>query len=253
MKRFLTFWIAAFAITGCMANAAERNNSANTAAQDGNLEVAIRAYQEAQVLEPDNPVFYYNAADALAQADNIPSAIEALEFAIESGDPSIIADAHYNLGRIYYLQDDYSLAIEQFQNALRVNPNHSDARFNLELALGTLISPTPTAMEMQVQPEDSPVDQDATPTPAPGEDSQLTPTPSPMPEGTRIGPTPDEGGEDGEAIDDLRSTPQPEVDGDLEIDQAERILDQIKLNADALGDFRQEMVTPPATSPERDW
>lgn len=246
-------FVLAIVLAGCMANAAERNNTANRASQEGDLEVAIRAYQEAQVLEPDNPIFYYNAADALAQADNIPAAIEALEFAIEAGDSMIIADAHYNLGRIYYLKEDYQQAITQFQAALRQNPNHGDARFNLELALGTIISPTPTAMEMQVEPEDSPVDQDATPTPAPGDESQLTPTPSPLPEGTRIGPTPDEGGRDGQEADDMRSTPLPEVDGELAIDQAERILDQIKLDADALGDFRQEIATPPAVSSDRDW
>ncbi|QPC81140.1 tetratricopeptide repeat protein [Phototrophicus methaneseepsis] len=253
MKRKLLLAIVCFGIAGCTPSAAERNNAANHDVQTGEIESAIAAYQQAQVLEPDNAVLYYNAADALQQANRVTAAVEALEFAIAQGDDDLKAVAYYNLGRIYFLGEDYEQAIFAFQEVLRLTPDNNDARFNLELALASILQPTPTALEMQTEPEDSPVNEQATPTPAPGDISQLTPTPTPPPEGTRIGPTPIDEGSDGAPIEDMRSTPQPEVDGDLTIDQAERILDQIKLDADVLGDFKQQEATPSSTQSEKDW
>lgn len=71
------------------------------------------------------------------------------------------ARAHYNIGvillRIFRGYGDPAsreAAIEQFQNALRENPNEEDARYNLEKMYGTPIAPE-TDPE---NPDDSPGD-----------------------------------------------------------------------------------------------
>ena len=44
------------------------------------------------------------------------------------------ADLYYNLGNAYYRQEEYGLAILNYERALRLKPNYRDARQNLQLA-----------------------------------------------------------------------------------------------------------------------
>lgn len=251
MKRLII--VFGLFLSACVPNAATYNNAANRHFAAGDIEQAQRAYQSAQVVEPDNALLYFNAAGAIATAVGIEAAAENLRFAVERGNDRLVADAQYNLGVLYFQAAEYEQAIAAFQEALRKEPNNADARFNLELAMAQLIQPTPTAQEMQTAPDKQTADPEMTPTPNPGGQMPPSTTPTPPPDGTRIGPTPVDGGSEGAPIEDLRSTPLPEVDGFLTIDQAERILDPIKFEADALGTFRFQQATPSARDSQRDW
>ncbi len=44
------------------------------------------------------------------------------------------ADLYFNMGNAFFRQDDLAHAILNYERALRLNPSHSDARFNLEFA-----------------------------------------------------------------------------------------------------------------------
>lgn len=46
----------------------------------------------------------------------------------------VSADLYYNLGNAYYRQEEYGLAILNYERALRLKPNFRDARQNLQLA-----------------------------------------------------------------------------------------------------------------------
>ena len=76
-------------------------------AKRGQLDEAIRHYQEALRLEPER------------------------------------AEAHNNLGTIFYQQGRTGEAIREFQEALRLKPDYAEARKNLIVALAAPASPAP--------------------------------------------------------------------------------------------------------------
>src|SRR5688572_19151867 len=82
-------------LAGCGVNAAERNNAANWYTAQGQYGDAVSAYQAAQVVEPDNPQLYFNAAEALARDGDLEAAQETLAQAMQRGDNTMKAQAFY--------------------------------------------------------------------------------------------------------------------------------------------------------------
>ena len=71
------------------------------------------------------------AVDAYGKAD-YTGAIEAYNTVLDSGYQSAVL--YYNLGNAYYRLDELGLAILNYERALRMKPNMTDAKQNLELA-----------------------------------------------------------------------------------------------------------------------
>ena len=53
----------------------------------------------------------------------------------ETSDPSLEADAWHNTGNSLLMEDDLDGAIEAYKSALRANPDHDAARYNLSYAM----------------------------------------------------------------------------------------------------------------------
>lgn len=234
----------------CAANVAEQNAAGNRRYRAEDYEAALRAYQAAMVDAPDRPEAYYNAASALAGMEQFSLAVAALEQAIHTGDEGLIARAHYNLGNVYFLMGDFDRAAAAYQQTLLLNPDDDDARYNLELTLRRRLPATPTAIEQQTQPEMGETDPETTPTNEPAGQDGPTPTPPPQDITPEPSATPDSG-EQADAGDDP-STPVPRDGGEMTIEQAERLLDSVQQDQQALRQFLQQ----PASSGEpgeRDW
>ena len=71
-------------------------------------------------------------ADEFYRHANYDSAIALYESALAQGQAS--ADLYYNLGNAYYRNGQNGLAILNYERALRLRPNMSDAKDNLALA-----------------------------------------------------------------------------------------------------------------------
>ncbi len=69
--------------------------------------------------------------EAYGKSDFVGAA-NAYNAILEAGYTS--ADLYYNLGNAYYRQEEYGLAILNYERALRIKPNFRDARQNLQLA-----------------------------------------------------------------------------------------------------------------------
>jgi tetratricopeptide (TPR) repeat protein len=229
------------------------NQQGNQHLLQGEIEPAIAAFQSAQVLDPDNSIYYFNAASAYQLAGNTLASQQALIETIERGDDLIIAAAWYNLGNLYFQQELYAEAIDAYQQSLRADSSNADARYNLELALAQLLAPTPTAIEMQTNPENDAADPTQPPTPNP--DGQTIPTPTPPPDAAPPGPSPMFQGEDenGEEDENSISTPMPRSEGELDVETAAEILDPIEANQEKLSTFRENYDLQATPSTERDW
>jgi len=104
-------------------------------AQRGHLDQAIDLYQQSIEANPELVGAYSNLGIALFSAGKQQEAIECLRKSIEMM-PN--ADAHYNLANCLYGLQQYEEAIENYQQALVLNPAHQHAQRNMNASLKKL-------------------------------------------------------------------------------------------------------------------
>ena len=122
----------------------------NRAYVEGRYDDAIEAYDRAARrggVDPHGLAFDRGTAvlkkaqaakDPAERAKLMERAMEDLKEAAKSKDARLRADAHYNRGNAALGEDSVEKlgeAIEAYKEALRANPDHDNARLNLELAL----------------------------------------------------------------------------------------------------------------------
>jgi len=247
MRHALSF-IGLLLLAACSSSPQANSNAANALLRQGRAQEALRAYQAAQVAQPDQPVYYFNAAAAWAELGQFETANLALRQAIQRGDAALQADAHYNLGNLYLAQADYESAISAYQEAILLRPDFEDARFNLELALLYAVQPPPPPIEMNTRPDE--------------QQANLTTTPTPNPSGMNVPPPPpppaDSGqGEpiagDGKGEEPGGSNLNEESEGNLSVESARRILEEIPKDAPGLGGLRPTSTPMSITPTWKDW
>jgi|CXWL01.1.fsa_nt_gi Ca-activated chloride channel family protein len=138
-------------------------------------------------LAPANPLAQFNAGTGRLLAGRAAEAeaafLRAGELADGPGEDSLGAALPFNLGNARFVQGDYDGAIEAYREALRLDPNLGDAKFNLELALRAKEppppqgSPPPEQEDPEPPREDQPQDQ-----PSGSKDSPANPAPPPRPD-----------------------------------------------------------------------
>ncbi|MDC1486846.1 tetratricopeptide repeat protein, partial [Flavobacteriales bacterium] len=82
------------------------------------------------------PLAAYNRGRSIMEQEGEPlEARKAFQRAAqETSDPSLEADAWHNTGNSLLMEDDLDGAIEAYKSALRANPRHDAARYNLSYA-----------------------------------------------------------------------------------------------------------------------
>lgn len=242
-------------LASCTPHPAERNNEGNRLSQSGDYAAAVNAYQSAQVLAPDNAVIYFNSASALAASQDIAAAESALEQAIARGDDLLAADAWYNLGNLYFSVGDIPNAIFAYREALRRNPTHDNARYNLEIANAQAYIATPTAIEMQQEMNNQQVNPTEPPTPNPSGQEPPTPTPTPPEVIPPVGETPENIGDDDEG--DMNLEPQssavPRPDGEMDVETAIDMLEPVEASQERISTFRENYNQTGEQEGEFDW
>ncbi len=90
------------------------------------LEEAIRAYQKALSLDPENPVVMKNLGDAFYLAKEYARAVEICQKALKSNPR--FHQARSTLGLAYYRMGKYREAQEEFEIVLKMSPQDEQAR-----------------------------------------------------------------------------------------------------------------------------
>jgi tetratricopeptide (TPR) repeat protein len=90
-------------------------------AQQEKWDEAIRAFEDACEIDPENQDCRYELGVAFARVGNYDQALSNLSFSV--GEPA----AHYNIGYILHEQGKDADAAEWFQNALSRHPDHQTA------------------------------------------------------------------------------------------------------------------------------
>lgn len=114
--------------------------------REGRFAEAVEAYARALEDGNDSPVLRYNLGTALLALGRFEEAEEHLSEALDGVDPSVRERVYYNLGN-RYLREGRSAAeperrrqlmgaaAESFRQALRLDPEDVEAKWNYELAL----------------------------------------------------------------------------------------------------------------------
>jgi Tfp pilus assembly protein PilF len=101
--------------------------------EKGQIDEAIRQYQEAIRLKPDYEYAYNNLGIALGEKGQTDEAIRQFQKAIRLN--PAYATLHYNLGNFLYKKGQTDEAVEQYQEAVELQPDLAQAHYNLGIAL----------------------------------------------------------------------------------------------------------------------
>ncbi len=229
-------------LTGSVNN--NRAREANRAFMDRDFEKAEELYREILERNPDSPRILFNLGNALAYQGKFEESVDAFQrFRELVGDDSEMAAAEYNLGYIYGLDGNNREALRFFQDAIVLNPQDEDAKFNYELIRRRL--------------QDSPPDQGDD---EQQEDQQQDPQDSPMPptqdqEPDQQEPEPSQADAEDEtpaSEQDQQQGQQPEITNE-QLEHAEDIMNALEqIEKDLIKDFKKRQHEP-VDPHEKDW
>ena len=114
-------------------NADAYNNMGNVLKDQGKLEEAIESYQHALTLKPDHADAYNNMGTALKNKGKLEEAIRAYIKAIEIKPD--FAEAHNNMGNVRKDEGKLEEALEAYTKALALKPDYVEAYSNLGTTL----------------------------------------------------------------------------------------------------------------------
>jgi Ca-activated chloride channel family protein len=149
----------------------------------GNHPEALKEFQKAAEMRPNDPHTRFNLADAHYKNGQFEEAETAFRALGADAGATFAHDARFNLGNTLFQKKDYPGAVRAYRDALRLRPNDADTRRNLELALRA------QQQEKQKQPQPQP---SASPSPQPSPRPQPQGQPSPSPSQAPRPQTPEE-------------------------------------------------------------
>ena len=136
MRRIILSFVFLFPFV-LSAQKAERKNL-----REGNKQYNDEKYTEAEIsyrrsleVNPTSEQGIFNLGNALFKQEKYNEAGEQYKMSAQmQKDPTKAAAAWHNLGNISSQAKDYAKSIEAYKQALRLNPNDDETRYNLVLA-----------------------------------------------------------------------------------------------------------------------
>lgn len=132
----IVLFSAAVLLAACSAPAEKLNQEGNQAFTEQAYLEALELYQSAQIESPELAEPYFNAANTFYRQGEYPAALEQMQMALQYIDEESLAEnSLYNIGNTLYNSQDLNQAVDAYTQALLLDPEDQDAKYNLELAL----------------------------------------------------------------------------------------------------------------------
>lgn len=127
----------------------------NEAYRDGDFAKAEQLYDQALSKDPANTEGAFNRGNATYRQENYASATEYYQRVAEQAeDPTLKAQALHNLGNTQLQAQKFEEAVKSYKNALRINPQDDDTRYNLAYAQRLLKQQQQQQEQQQDQQQD---------------------------------------------------------------------------------------------------
>jgi Ca-activated chloride channel homolog len=104
----------------------------------GNHPQALRAFERAADVRPQDPAVRFNVGDGLYKNGKYDEAATLFRALGSDAASPLAGPSRFNLGNSLYQKQDYRGAVQAYRDALRLAPGDADTRKNLELALRAL-------------------------------------------------------------------------------------------------------------------
>jgi len=139
-----------------------KTEAANRLYKQGKFAEALKLYEDALLLSPQDDKLKINRGLALFGTGDVAGAEKSMEGALSEKDRNTLATAHYNLGNILYRKGEammqkgdqqakeaFTKARDQYIQSLDIDPTAIDAKWNLQLTHARL-----KQLEQQQQQQD---------------------------------------------------------------------------------------------------
>lgn len=112
-----------------------QTRSGNREFQKQNFPEAEASYKKALDIKNNMPEATFNLGDAVYEQKRFDDAQKQFQLSAKTNtDPNLRAKAFHNLGNTYLEQKKYEDAIKAYKDALRINPQDGDTKYNLAYA-----------------------------------------------------------------------------------------------------------------------
>ena len=101
-------------------------------------DAAKNKYQDALLEDPNSPLIQFNVGDVTYQTKDYQKAMESFHKTLNVKDAGMQSMAYYNIGNAMYRQNKLPESIQAYQEALKLNPDDQDAKYNLEFVRNKL-------------------------------------------------------------------------------------------------------------------
>ncbi len=101
--------------------------------EKGSYDEALKTFVDAQIESPEDSQVKYNVASTHYQMKNYEEAVKGYQdVAATARDVRLEEQSLYNIGNCLYRQGKLEEAVEYYKQALDLNPDDQDAKYNLE-------------------------------------------------------------------------------------------------------------------------
>lgn len=117
-------------------------NRGNDLYKKGAYEQSEKVYKNILEKKANDLKAKFNLGNSFYKEEKYQESQKVFESLTDSSVPKDLREsAYYNLGNSLFKQEDYQSAIGAYEEALKINPEDEDARFNLELAKKMMTMP----------------------------------------------------------------------------------------------------------------
>jgi Ca-activated chloride channel family protein len=142
-------------------SASQKIRKGNELYKEEKFDEAEIQYRKSLEKKPDNVAGQYNLANALyrqGKYDEAGAILDSLANKISS--PAQKAQLYHNLGNNLLKNKDFENSVNAYKNALKINPNDEDTRYNLSYAMEMLKQQQQQQQQKQDQKQDQNKDKD---------------------------------------------------------------------------------------------
>lgn len=246
------------ALTACGSTAARYNNEGNAAFEENNYTQALENYTAAKQEDPDLAEPYYNSGNTYYRQGQFDSAEMQTKQSARSSEREenreLAQNSYYNLGNSYFQSQRWGEAIDAYKEALRLNPDDEEAKYNLELALKNQEEEQQQQQQQNGggQPPPPQGEQQPNQGEQQGEEPNSGQNGDQEQEGGGGQPEQDDQGDSGSQPDEQQNNNGGGQRG-LTPEEAEQLLDALGQDSQTLQERLQEGFFAPGLPPSEDW